>query len=70
VERYRTAKNGVEEFAYIGEEILADGCNSDNFSKTNQWSEADWLSKRLRLLEVSPEIVTLYRGLFNPHLTR
>lgn len=68
-ERYRAAKNGVEEFAYIGEEILASGSGSANYIQTGQWSANDWQNKKLRLWEVSPEIIALYRGLFNPELT-
>ncbi len=67
-ERYRSAKKGMEEFAYIGEEILASGSGSENYIKTGQWSDTDWKDKKMRLLEVSPEIVALYRGVFNPKL--
>lgn len=69
-ERYRSAKKGVEEFAYIGQEILASGSSSENYIKTGQWSDLDWKSKKLRLLEVSPEVIAVYRGVFNPELTR
>jgi hypothetical protein len=69
-ERYRSAKKGVEEFAYIGQEILASGSSSENYIKTGQWSDMDWKSKKLRLLEVSPEVIAIYRGVFNPELTR
>ena len=68
-ERYRSAKKGVEEFAYIGQEILADGSASENYIKTGQWCEKDWESKRMRLLEVSPEIIAFFRGVFHPELT-
>ena len=69
-ERYRSAKKGVEEFAYIGQEILADGSASENYIKTGQWCEKDWESKRMRLLEVSPEVIAFFRGVFNPQLTQ
>ncbi len=68
VERYRSAEKGVEEFAYIGEEILASGSGSENYIKTGQWSDSDWKNKRMRLAEVSPEVIELYRGVFNPEL--
>ncbi len=68
-ERYRAGKKGVEEFAYIGEEILASGSGSVNYIQTGQWSANDWQEKKLRLREVSPEVIALYRGLFNPELT-
>jgi hypothetical protein len=70
VERYRSAKNGVEEFAYIGEGILSSGSDSENYIKTSHWSDNDWKEKKMKLLEVSPEIIALYRGLFNPKLTQ
>lgn len=66
--RYRLAKKGVEEFAYIGQEILSSGSSSENYLKTGQWCEKDWQNKKLRLLEVSPEIVTIFKGVFNPEL--
>ncbi len=69
-ERYQSAEKGVEEFAYIGQEILANGSSSENYIKTGQWSDEDWKSKKMRLLEVSPEIIALYRGIFNPELTQ
>lgn len=68
VERYRSAERGVEEFAYIGEEILASGSASKNFSKTGQWRDTEWKEKKMRSLEVSPEVIALYRGVFNPDL--
>jgi len=70
VERYQSAKRGVEEFAYIGEEILASGSASENFIKTGQWRDNDWKEKKMRLLEVSPEVIALYRGVFNPDVLR
>ena len=68
--RYKTAKKGVEEFAYIGEEILSSGSSSENYIKTGQWSDKDWQNKKLRLLEVSPEVIAVFRGVFNPELTK
>lgn len=68
--RYRSAKKGVEEFAYIGEEILSSGSGDENYIKTGQWDDKDWKKKKIRLLEVSPEIIALFRGVFNPELTR
>jgi hypothetical protein len=68
--RYRSAKKGVEEFAYIGQEILSSGSGSENYIKTGQWRDEDWKSKKMRLLEVSPEVVAVFRGVFNPELTR
>jgi len=70
VERYRSAEKGVEEFAYIGEEILSTGSGSENYIKTGQWCDKDWKDKKMRLLEVSPEIIALFRGVFNPGLTQ
>ena len=67
-ERYRLAGKGVEEFAYIGQEILASGSSSENYMKTGQWCEKDWKSKKMRLSEVSPEVIALFRGVFNPEL--
>jgi len=67
-ERYRSAEKGVEEFAYIGQEILASGSSSENYMKTGQWCEKDWKSKKMRLSEVSPEVIALFRGVFNPEL--
>ena len=69
-ERYRSAEKGVEEFAYIGEEILASESASVNHIKTGQWSDKDWKIKRTRLLEVSPDVIALYRDLFNHELKR
>jgi hypothetical protein len=69
-ERYRSAKKGVEEFAYIGQEILADGSASEHYIKTGQWCDKDWKSKKMRLLEVSPEVIAFFRGVFNPELTQ
>lgn len=66
--RYRWAKRGVEEFAYLGEEILATGSDSENFITTGQWSADAWRDKEMRLLELAPEIVALYRGVFTPAL--
>jgi hypothetical protein len=65
-ERYVSADSGVEEFAYIGEEILASGSGDENYIKTNQWCDRDWMEKRRRLLEVSPEVLAFYRGVFDP----
>lgn len=70
VQRYRSVEKGVEEFAYIGEEILASGSSSETYIKTAQWTDRDWESKRMRLLEVSPEVVVFFRGIFNPEVTR
>ncbi len=69
-ERYRLSEKGVEEFAYIGQEILASGSSSGNYIKTGQWCDKDWRDKKMRLLEVSPEVIALFRGVFNPKLTR
>jgi hypothetical protein len=69
-ERYRSAEKGVEEFAYIGEEILSTGSGSENYLKTGQWCDQDWKNKKMRLLEVSPEVVAVFRGVFNPELTK
>jgi hypothetical protein len=69
-ERYRSAERGVEEFAYVGEEILSSGSGSENYIKTGQWSDKDWKNKKTRLLEVSPEVIALFRGVFNPELTQ
>jgi len=69
-ERYRLAVKGVEEFAYIGQEILSSGSSSENYIKTGQWCDKDWENKKMRLLEVSPEIIALFRGVFNPALTQ
>jgi hypothetical protein len=68
-ERYRSAEKGVEEFAYIGEEILSTGSSSENYIKTGQWCDKDWKNKKRRLMEVSPEVIALFRGVFNPELT-
>lgn len=69
-ERYQSAEKGVEEFAYIGQEILASGSSSENYMKTGQWSDRDWKSKKKRLLEVSPEVIALFKGVFNPEVTQ
>ena len=69
-ERYRLAEKGVEEFAYIGQEILSSGSSSENYVKTGQWCDKDWKNKKMRLLEVSPEVIAVFRGVFNPELTR
>lgn len=69
-ERYRFEKKGVEEFAYIGEEILSSGSAFESHIKAGQWSDKDWRDKKARLLEVSPEVIALYRGVFNPELTQ
>ena len=68
--RYRWSEKGVEEFAYIGQEILSTGSTSENYSKTGQWCDEDWKNKKMRLREVSPEVLAVYRGIFNPALTR
>jgi hypothetical protein len=68
--RYRRAEKGVEEFAYIGQEILSTGSSSGNFIKTGRWSDKDWKEKKMRLQEVSPEVISFYRGVFNPDLMR
>lgn len=64
--RYRLAEKGVEEFAYIGQEVLATGSSSENYMKTGRWRGKDWENKKLRLLEISPEIIAVFRGVFNP----
>ncbi len=69
-ERYRLAERGVEEFAYIGQEILSSGSSSENYIKTGQWYNKDWQNKKMRLLEVSPDVVAVFRGVFNPELTQ
>ena len=69
-ERYRSAEKGVEEFAYIGQEILASGSSSENYIKTGQWCDKDWKRKKMRLLEVSPEVIAVFRGVFNPKLAQ
>jgi len=69
-ERYQSAEKGVEEFAYIGQEILASGSSSKNYIKTGRWSDKDWRDKKMRLLEVSPEVISIFRGVFNPKLTQ
>ena len=69
-ERYRSAEKGVEEFAYIGQEILSSGSGSENYLKTGQWCDQDWKSKKMRLLEISPEVAALFKGIFNPALTQ
>jgi hypothetical protein len=68
--RYRLAEKGVEEFAYIGQEILSSGSSSENYLKTGQWCDTDWKNKKMRLWEVSPEVVAVFRGVFNPELTQ
>ena len=67
-ERYRLSENGVEEFAYIGQEILSDGSSSETYIKTDQWRDKDWKSKKMRLLELSPEVIAAFSGVFNPAL--
>ncbi len=69
-DRYRSAEKGVEEFAYIGQEILASGSSSENYIKTGRWCDKDWKSKKMRLAEVSPEVVALFRGIFSPELIK
>ena len=69
-ERYRLAEKGVEEFAYIGQEILSSGSGSESYIRTGQWCDKDWKNKKMRLLEVSPEIIAVFRGVFNPELTQ
>jgi hypothetical protein len=68
--RYRRAERGVEEFAYIGQEILSSGSSSENFIRTGQWSDKDWRNKEMKVPEVSPEVIAFYRGVFNPALTQ
>lgn len=68
--RYRLAEKGKEEFAYIGQEILSSGSGSESYMKTGQWSDKDWKVKKMRLLEISPEIIALFRGVFNPELIK
>ncbi len=68
--RYRSAKNGVEEFAYIGQEILSSGSSSESYIATGKWSDKDWKSKKMRLLELSPEVIAVFRGVFNPELMK
>jgi hypothetical protein len=68
--RYRLAEKGVEEFAYIGQEILSSGSSSEHYIETGQWCDKDWENKKTRLLEVSPEIIAVYKGVFNPELTQ
>ncbi len=68
--RYRSAEKGVEEFAYIGQEILSSGSGSENYIKTGQWCDKDWKNKKLRLLEISPEVIAVFRGVFSPALTQ
>ncbi len=67
-ERYRYATQGVEEFAYIGEEILASGSASANYVETGRWSVADWKDKEMAMAELSPEVIALFSGVFNPEL--
>jgi hypothetical protein len=69
-ERYELSKKGVEEFAYIGQEILSSGSSSESYIKTGRWSNKDWNNKKMRLLEVSPEVLVAFRGVFNPELTQ
>jgi hypothetical protein len=38
--------------------------------KTGQWCDQDWMNKKMRLFEVSPEVIAVFRGVFNPELTR
>jgi hypothetical protein len=68
--RYWLSEKGVEEFAYIGQEILSTGSSSENYIKTGQWCDEDWKDKKMKLLEISPEVIALYRGVFNPVLIR
>jgi hypothetical protein len=68
--RYRLAEKGKEEFAYIGQEILSSGSSSKSYIQTGQWSDEDWQVKKMRLLEVSPEVIALFRGVFRPELIR
>lgn len=67
-ERYRSAEKGVEEFAYIGQEILSSGSSSENYMKTGQWRDKDWKNKKMRLSEVSPDVMAVFNGMFNPEL--
>jgi hypothetical protein len=67
--RYRWAEKGVEEFAYMGQEILSSGSSSENYIKTGQWRDKDWENKKVRLSEISPEIIAVFKGVFNPKLT-
>jgi hypothetical protein len=67
--RYRWAEKGVEEFAYMGQEILSSGSSSENYIKTGQWRDKDWENKKMRLSEISPEIIAVFKGVFNPKLT-
>jgi hypothetical protein len=69
-ERYRLAERGMEEFAYIGQEILSSGSSSESYSKTGQWCDKDWKNKKMRLLEISPAVIAVFRGVFNPELTQ
>jgi len=69
-ERYRSAEKGVEEFAYIGEEILSSGSSSENYLKTGQWSDKDWESKKRRMSEISPEVMAVFKDVFNPLLAQ
>lgn len=64
------AEKGVEEFAYIGQEVLSAGSNSENYIKTGRWCDRDWEIKKMRLLELSPDIIAVFRGVFNPGLTQ
>jgi len=41
-----------------------------NYIKTGQWCDMDWKNKKMRLLEVSPEIIAVFKGVFNPALTQ
>lgn len=67
-ERYRSAEKGVEEFAYIGQEILAAGSSSASYIKSGHWSDGDWQDKRQRLTELAPEVLALFQGVFHPAL--
>jgi len=69
-ERYRSTEKGVEEFAYIGQEILSGGSGSKSYIKTGQWCDRDWKNKKMRVSEVSPEVISVFRGVFNPALTQ
>lgn len=66
--RYRSGEKGVEEFAYIGQEILSAGGGSEDCFKTGQRCGKDWKTQKLRMMEVSPEVISAFRGVFNPEL--
>ena len=69
-ERYRWAEKGVEEFAYIGQEILSSGSSTESYIKTGQWSDKDWQHKNARLFEISPEVMAVFGGVFNPKIAK